>query len=247
MGNIFFTADEHFSHYNIVLHANRTPWLYPNPDYDPNKPEHFKFNNKLAVHLKSHDEALIENWNSMVKSGDLVYVLGDFAWRDHNHYIMALHGKKILILGSHDKASQEVYKNFTEVHEMACKKQINGCDYVLSHCAFRVWEKSHYNSRNLHAHSHFRLPEFNNMLQFDVGIDGWGYAPIPLEVTEKKMQLKLDWIKEHGKFAVDGESKAEGSYDKSPEKRVIETRQKNKEIMKSMGYPINDAMWPETI
>jgi len=183
----------------------------------------------------------------MAKKGDLVYVLGDFAFKDHAHFIMALNGKKILITGSHDKASQEVYKNFTEFHRMACQKKINGREYTLSHCAYWVWEKARYNAICLHGHSHLRLPEFDNMLRSDVGVDGWGYGLVPLEVIEKKMDLKIEWMKEHGKYPIDGESKAEGIYSRSPEQRVIDNRLKNKELMKAMGYPINDAMWPEII
>jgi hypothetical protein len=78
-------------------------------------------------------------------------------------------------------------------------------------------------------------------------VDGWGYGLAPLEVIEKKMDLKIEWMKEHGKYPIDGESRAEGAYSRSPEQRVIDNRLKNKEIMRSMGYPINDAMWPETI
>lgn len=247
MNNIFLTSDLHLSHYNIALHCNRIPWIYANPDYDPSKPEHFKFNNPKAIHLKQHDEALIENWNKMVKKGDTVYVLGDFAWKDHNHYLMALSGSKILILGNHDKASREVYKNFTEVHEFGCRKKIFGQDITLCHYALRSWPSSYHGSWHIWGHSHGRMPEFDNMLAFDGGIDVWGYNVLPWQVLNQKMQNKIDWIKEHGKYPIDGETRADGQYDMDPEKRVIETRKKNKEIMRKMGYPIIEEMWPDTL
>jgi calcineurin-like phosphoesterase family protein len=233
-------------HYNIVLHCNRVPWIYPNPDYDPSKPEHFKFNNPKAVHLKSHDEALIENWNKMVKKGDTVYILGDFAFRDHNHYLMALNGKKIIILGNHDKASREVYKNFTEVHEFGCRKKIEGYDVTLCHYSMRSWPNSCHNSLHAYGHSHLRMPEFDNMLSGDVGVDGCGYGLWPWECYLEKMTQKINWAKENAKKIVDGEARADGQYSKDPEERVIETRKKNKEIFKKMGYPINELMWPNT-
>ena len=245
--SVYFIADPHLNHYNIALHTQRIPWLYPNPNYDPNKRYHFKYNNPWAVNIKTHNEALIENWNSWAQKGDLIYVVGDFAWKDHNHFLMALNGKKILVLGNHDKASREVYKNFTEVHEFGCRRKINGHDISISHYALRTWASSYHGSWSLYGHSHGRLPEFDNMLSFDVGVDVWGYGLVPFEVIEKKMQMKIDWMAQNGKYSVDGEERASGSYDRSPDKRVVDTRLKNKAIMKAMGYPINDAMWPETI
>lgn len=35
---------------------------------------------------------------------------------------------------------------------------------------------------NLYGHSHGRLPEYNDKLQLDVGVDVWGYRPVPLEL-----------------------------------------------------------------
>ena len=247
MNNIFFTADNHFSHRNIALYCMRSPWIYDNPDYDPTKQYHFKFNNSKAVNIKAHDEALIENWNKVVNSGDIVYILGDFAFKDHNHYLMALHGKKILILGNHDKASQIVYNNFTEVHEFGCRKRIEGYDITLCHYALRTWASSCHNSFSLFGHSHGRMPEFNNMLSFDVGVDVWGYAPIPWEVVLEKMTQKMEWVRKNGKVFVDGESRADGLYDKHPSQRVIDTRMKNKEIMIKMGCAIDEIMWPASL
>jgi len=242
--NTFLIADTHFNHPNIILHCNRKPWLYPNPNYNPSKPKHFKFNNPLNVNIKAHDEALIENWNSMAKKEDHIYILGDFAFKNHNHFLMALNGHKYLIKGNHDKANQETYKNFTEVHEFGCHKQIMGYNITLCHYALRTWPGSYKGHSFLaYGHSHIRLPEFDNMLCGDVGVDGCGYGLWPFEVFLKKMQLKLEWINKNGKIPVDGENKAEGQYSKDPEQRVIETRNKNKEIFKSMGYPINEEMW----
>lgn len=246
MSNMFLSGDNHFGHYNIVLHCNRAPWIYPNPDFNPNKPYHFKYNNNLSVNIEEHDESMIERWNGMVKSGDTVYIAGDFAFTDHNHYLMALKGRKILIKGNHDKASLEVYKNFTEVHEMGCRKRIMGKDVTICHYGMRAWASSCHGSYLAYGHSHGRLPEFNNMLCCDVGVDVWGYSVVPIEVFFEKMKQKEAWMAQNGKYPVDGESKALGEYDKIPEQRVIDIRLKNKEIMKKMGYSIDDKMWPIT-
>jgi len=247
MNNYFIWADPHINHKNVILHCMREPWLYPNPDYNPMLPKHFKFNNEWAVNLKSHDDDIIDNHNQLVKRGDTVIILGDFAWRDHNKYLARLNGKHIMILGNHDKMNQDVLRNFSEVHEMGCRKKINGWDITFSHYAMRSWPSSCHNSVHCWAHSHGRMPEFDNMLACDGGVDIWGYGVLPIDVFFKKMQMKIDWIKENGKYAVDGENRAEGQYDRNPDQRVIDVRKKNKEIMRSMGYPINEKMWPTEV
>ena len=55
--NVFFTSDTHFGHKNLLKIGKGRP-------FDT---------------IEEHDEALIENWNKVVKPNDLVYHLGDVA------------------------------------------------------------------------------------------------------------------------------------------------------------------------
>lgn len=164
--NVFFTADLHLGHGSnkagyggILFHAHRP-----------------------FASLEEMDEKFISNWNEMVKAGDHTWILGDFAWRNHSRYLHRLNGKKSLVLGSHDKMSQDVLRLFAEVHDGMARRQFNKVPFFLTHCAMRVWESSHYGSVNLYGHSHGRLPEFEDRLQMDVGVDVWDYKPIPLEL-----------------------------------------------------------------
>lgn len=55
---------------------------------------------------KEMDEAMIKNWNSVVKPNDTIYHLGDFAFHTEDavcNILERLNGNKILILGNHDK------------------------------------------------------------------------------------------------------------------------------------------------
>jgi len=165
--NIWFTADLHLGHGKnkngfggIICHASRP-----------------------FGSVEEMDETLISNWNADVKTGDHVWVLGDLAWRDHRKYLSRLNGKKYLVLGSHDKMSQDTLRLFAEVHGGAVTRLFNGTPFILSHCAFRVWERSHYGSINLYGHSHGRLPEYNDKLQMDVGVDSWSFRVVPLELV----------------------------------------------------------------
>jgi len=80
---IFYTADLHLGHANVIRHCER-----PFQDAD------------------EMDEELIERWNRKVHKNDTVYIVGDFIFRCHRppeEYFDLLKGKKHLILGNHDK------------------------------------------------------------------------------------------------------------------------------------------------
>lgn len=79
---IYYTADQHFGHLNII-----------------------RFCDRPFVTVAEIDEALIKNWNNIVSDHDIVYILGDLVFRSDKHasyYIDKLKGEKHLILGNHD-------------------------------------------------------------------------------------------------------------------------------------------------
>ena len=180
--NTFITADTHFGHSvnqkgfgGIIFHAKRK-----NPITDA-----------LFASIEEHDQFIINQWNKTVGKKDLIYILGDFAWRNHNHYIMALNGKKILVNGSHDNMNQNSIRLFTEYHEGMLVRAINKVRFVMTHCAMLVWEGSHYSSINVHGHSHLRLEEQDDVRRMDVGIDGSpNYTPFNINFVIYKMSLK---------------------------------------------------------
>jgi calcineurin-like phosphoesterase family protein len=82
---IYVIADTHFGHANMVKYHNR--------------PEQF-------------DRILVDNWNAMVGKEDVVFHLGDIAFKrdlDMFRLMKKLHGRKILCLGNHDKQKPEWY------------------------------------------------------------------------------------------------------------------------------------------
>lgn len=86
MSKTFFTSDLHLGHRNLLKFT---------------KPRPFNF-------IDEHDEAILENWNSVVKQEDTVYVLGDIAMNkdpdELGKYLTKLNGHKHLILGNHDRS-----------------------------------------------------------------------------------------------------------------------------------------------
>lgn len=81
----FLTSDLHFGHRAIIRLGKGRPFET----------------------IQAHDKALINNWNSVVKPGDLIYVLGDFSIEttieNIRPYLQKLNGNKYLILGNHDR------------------------------------------------------------------------------------------------------------------------------------------------
>lgn len=169
MSNIFFTADDHFGNKNILINSER-PFQT----------------------IEEHDEYLISRWNNQVSRKDTTIIVGDFAWKNHLTYLNRLNGKKILIIGSHDKMPKSSLSQFSEVHTLLFRK-FNGTYYYITHCPSLSWEQKHYKSVHLHGHSHGRNQEFSDLRRMDVGVDvSPDYSPFPLEFIEYKMSLKTD-------------------------------------------------------
>ena len=94
----YYVADLHFGHYNIIKHDGRP---YAN--------------------VEEMDNDLINKWNSVVTDKDEVYIIGDFAFRNCKSvktYADKLKGKKILILGNHDKSSDHLNGYFKQITQM---------------------------------------------------------------------------------------------------------------------------------
>jgi calcineurin-like phosphoesterase family protein len=152
MKNIYFTADSHFNHANII-HFCQRPF----------------------ASAEEMNEALIAKWNARVGKRDLVYHLGDFARGEWEPILNRLNGRIILIRGGHDKKYEKKFAGrFLHTADLM-DIVIEGNALVLCHYCLRVWNKSHYDSWHLFGHSHGRLPALGKSL--DVGVDGHEFAP----------------------------------------------------------------------
>jgi len=114
------------------------------------------------------DETLIKNWNERIQPRDLVYVIGDFSWKNPEIYVKQLNGRIILIAGGHDYRWKSKFGCFEKVYD-ALTIYIHNHPVVLCHFCFRVWNKSHYNSWHLFGHSHGKLEPIGK--SWDVGFD----------------------------------------------------------------------------
>jgi calcineurin-like phosphoesterase family protein len=168
---VWFTSDTHFGHGNVIKYCNRP----------------FKTANEM-------DEAIIKNWNAVVKHDDHVYHMGDFSFLRPTRtlsIVSRLAGTKYLIKGNHDKERtlKECTNFFVWVKDYF-ELNLNKQKIVLCHFPFLTWNKSHHGAWNLHGHCHGNLPDDARSLRIDVGVDCHNYTPISFESIQQLMSKK---------------------------------------------------------
>lgn len=165
--NYWFTADSHFGHPGILKHRSQ------------------------FATLDEMNNAIIAAYNSRVKPGDVVYHLGDVAWKavDFVPFIRRLNGKLVILRGNHDPKNLHNLAS-VEVHYVKMIS-IDNQKIWLSHYAHRVWPSSHHGTWHLYGHSHGSLPDDPNALSMDIGIDCHpGFAPFSLDEIREHMSHK---------------------------------------------------------
>jgi len=187
----FFTADTHFNHQTIIEACGR-----------PHR------------NVKAMNIDMISRWNKMVREGDLVYHLGDFALPNKgdghsiDEILEQLNGQIYLIRGNHDDKNMNLYKNWThkfvKITHLAYIKLWNDKKVMLCHYPMLSWRASNYGTYHLHGHSHGNLPK--RRLALDVGVDAVGFQPIPETVIPIKI---WDYPKLKSPEAKNGKLKSE--------------------------------------
>ena len=181
MQKIFFTADTHFGHENVI-----------------------QFDKRPFASADEMDEEMIRRWNNKVGKGDLVYVLGDMIWKSITNYaeplIKSLNGQIILIKGNHDqfinngKAKKALagIKDYDDI--VVTLEDGNKRRCILSHYFMPFYNGHRYQTILLHGHSH--SSEESNIEQeiaknlnergfqneiYNVGCMRWNYEPVTLD------------------------------------------------------------------
>jgi len=167
---LYFTADEHYGHYNIIKYCKR-------PFKD----------------VEEMNGVMITLHNELVCKGDTVIHIGDFTLESKNYaqnIIRQLTGNHVFLKGSHDYWLPKKYMTIWHHREkLSCldeKKQV----IVACHYAMRVWPQSHYGSWQVYGHSHGSLPPQGK--QCDVGVDNWEFYPVSLVRLEEYMRKRPD-------------------------------------------------------
>lgn len=151
---IFFTADNHFWHENII-----------------------KFCNRPFKSIEEMNEILIEKWNKKVSYSDTVIINGDFCLCNRTKFKKihnTLNGTKIYLQGSHGNNVTKAIINSMVIdyggHEIFIihnPEDIN-CNYKLNFTA--------------HVHDKWDIAYINReTIAINIGVDVWDYYPITIE------------------------------------------------------------------
>jgi calcineurin-like phosphoesterase family protein len=185
----WFTSDTHFGHARIVELAGR-PY-------------------KDVSHM---NEGIIDGWNALVRPDDTVYHLGDVALGPIHESLQCmsrLNGRKILIVGNHDrpfppmqKGRAEKIAEWNKVYEKYFDKivhtlpfQVGDYRFILSHFPyngdsngderFQEWRPVDNGVPIIHGHTHSKdkfTRSSKGTPQIHVGIDAWE-APVSLQAV----------------------------------------------------------------
>lgn len=169
---IWFVADTHFSHENILK-------------FKENRIETFNLNILDENVLEQHDNELIKLWNKTIQKRDTVYIIGDFSFASPERtrkILEKLNGKKHLIVGNHDKACKNLSNYFvsvSQIKDVTFKKTVfpfldENLICVLCHYPMVAWNRRMHGSVMIHGHTHGSLDTINTLseeLRVDVGFD----------------------------------------------------------------------------
>lgn len=172
MSELFFTSDTHFCQNHSFI-------------YEP----------RGFSSIEEHDEALVENWNKVVKPEDRVIHLGDIMLNNEKgvEYIKRLNGEICIVWGNHD-CKQELFSELPNVIILGYAHlfKYNLLSFYLSHYPTLTanYDDKHFLQHviNLHGHTHqqanFLYP--NNPFIYHVGVDSHNYTPVHIDevITE---------------------------------------------------------------
>ena len=177
---IYFTADNHFCHSNIIELCNRS----------------FSDVNEM-------NNTMIDNWNSIVTKNDEVYILGDFAYKakihDINEILFRLKGRKYLVKGNHEKYlndplfDQNAFEWVNDYFILVYEK----LEYVLFHYPMLSWYKSYHGSIHLYGHvnnSAEKHPDFAEKIKLlgskaiNVGVDVNDFYPVSIKQIQERVK-----------------------------------------------------------
>lgn len=184
---LWFTSDTHWGHSNIL-----------------------EFCKRPFSSVEEMNQKLIENWNSVVKPGDTVFHLGDFAWGGSqmwNSILDQLNGDIYLIKGNHDdKNIRQGYMNRFKWVGYQMKINVGNRAIYLNHFPFLCYGGSYRGVENvvysLHGHTHLNTHDMNgkdiqrlNMCfptQLDVGVDAHNYTPISFDQVDTLIKEQIE-------------------------------------------------------
>jgi calcineurin-like phosphoesterase family protein len=171
---IYFTADCHFDHANIIKYAHR-PFLQKDDLINETEWASEQIKEKRCQLM---NEELVRRWNQLVHPQDVVYHIGDFSFKGSENakkWEQRLHGSIVHFQGNHDKnngVNTYLQKGilvfgkkivFAQHHPPQDGNDIpKECDFVI--CG--------------HVHDTWKHKLIENIPVINVGVDVWDFKPI---------------------------------------------------------------------
>lgn len=163
---IYFTADLHLGHENIITFCNRP---FANAD--------------------EMNEAIVANWNEKVRDNDTVFIIGDMFFRCNciEEMLSRLRGKKKLITGNHDTWIHQIdCSHFFESVDQFLETTDGKHAITLCHYPLLTWKHAK-RSYMIHGHIHNdRTSDYWPLIQvrdnvLNAGVDVNFFKPVSFE------------------------------------------------------------------
>ena len=159
---IFVCADLHLQHKNIL-----------------------KYCRQQFSSIEEHDKYIIDRYNSVVGKDDLVYILGDLGFTPRESLtklVKQLNGRKILVVGNHDRLRDNEYINMGIIQVIRHPIFYNN-NIILSHEPALECYNSKY-TICVHGHLHNNSLALRNY--FNVNVELTEFLPININVFVEK-------------------------------------------------------------
>ncbi|HFH9837931.1 TPA: hydrolase [Streptococcus suis] len=150
---IYFIADTHFYHKNVIAFCNR-PFST----------------------VEEMNQALITNWNKTVSDIDEVYIVYKGNGKQANELLQSLNSKKYLLKGNHEHYLNSpdfditLFEWVKDYHTLIYNKR----KFVLFHYPILEWENYHHDSIHIYGHVHNNQVEYFSKIlgknAFNVGL-----------------------------------------------------------------------------
>jgi len=160
--SVWLISDTHFYHSNIILYEKRP------------------FSNKIEM-----NEVMINNWKKVVRKNDTIFHLGDVGFGSKcmmYELISDLPGRKILVMGNHDKQHSLSWWQGVGFDEVYKYPIIYEGFYILSHEPLYVGQEMPY--VNIHGHTHSESSD--NKQKVNVSVEVINYTPVNFNVIKNK-------------------------------------------------------------
>jgi len=199
---LYFSADLHLSHSNILKYCNR-PWLKKG---DLTKHGSWKTPELAKKRVRQMNNDLVKNFNSVIKADDFVIHNGDFCFKNsvggklgegeldksYDH-IKKFNGIWTFVAGNHDKNNSLK----TKIASLIIK--FGNLDYFVVHDPKDLNPNYAVNLVG-HVHNSWKIKEViiknRTILLYNVGVDVHNFYPVSMDKIVAEIQK---WKKINGK------------------------------------------------